>query len=227
MPVAYPPPVVLWSWTGLYIGGHVGAAVGNATITDPAGPAIYGNNVRSTGVLGGVQIGYNWQVPNSLFVLGAEADVAALGSFGSATCLASSGFFISANCRVRPDAVGTATGRVGFAAGPFGRTLLYVKGGLAWLDDRIDITSNALAPPQVTSFDGARFGWTAGAGIERALTPAWSLRLEYDYMRFSATSAWRRPRASFRSFRHRSSASFRPTAARLRSAKICKPSNSV
>src|SRR6516225_4823295 len=36
----------------------------------------------------------------------------------------------------------------------------------------------------------------------------------------SATSAWRRPRASFRSFRHRSSASFRPTAARLRSAKI-------
>jgi len=188
MPVAYPPPVVLWSWTGLYIGGHVGAAVGNATITDPAGPAIYGNNVRSTGVLGGVQIGYNWQVPNSLFVLGAEADVAALGSFGSATCLASSGFFISANCRVRPDAVGTATGRVGFAAGPFGRTLLYVKGGLAWLDDRIDITSNALAPPQVTSLDGARFGWTAGAGIERALTPAWSLRLEYDYMRFGDLS---------------------------------------
>ena len=76
MPVAYPPPVVLWSWTGLYIGGHVGAAVGNATITDPAGPAICGNNVRSTGVLGGVQIGYNWQVPNSLFVLGAEADSA-------------------------------------------------------------------------------------------------------------------------------------------------------
>src|SRR6516162_2974250 len=105
----------------------------------------------------------------------AEAAVAALGSFGTATCLASSGFFISANCRVRPDAVGTATGRVGFAAGPLGRTLLYVKGGLAWLDDRIDITSNALAPPQVTSFDGARFGWTAGAGIERALTPAWSL----------------------------------------------------
>jgi len=27
-------------------------------------------------------------------------------------------------------------------------------------------------------------GWTAGAGVERALAPAWSLRLEYDYAKF-------------------------------------------
>jgi opacity protein-like surface antigen len=184
MPVAPPVPLVLWSWTGLYLGGHVGAVSASATLTDPAGPAIYGNTIRSPGELGGVQVGYNWQVPNTGFVLGAEADASALGAFGTNTCLASSGFFFSANCRVRPDAFGTFTGRIGFAAGPYGRTLIYAKGGFAWLDDRIDMTSNDLSPTQLTSFDGVRWGWTAGAGIERALTPAFSLRLEYDYAKF-------------------------------------------
>jgi opacity protein-like surface antigen len=184
MPIAPPPPVVLWSWSGLYLGGHVGAASANATLTDPAGPAIYGNTIRSPGALGGVQVGYNWQVPNTGFVLGAEADASALGAFGTNTCLASSGFFFSSNCRVRPDAFGTFTGRVGFAAGPQGRTLIYAKGGLAWLDNRIDVTANDISPTQITSFEGVQWGWTVGAGIERALTPAFSLRLEYDYAKF-------------------------------------------
>ena len=184
MPVAYPAPVVVWSWSGLYLGGHVGAASSNATLVDPAGPAIYGNTIRSPGALGGVQVGYNWQLPNTGFVLGAEADASALGAFGTNTCLASSGFFFSSNCRVRPDAFGTFTGRVGFAAGPQGRTLVYVKGGLAWLDNRIDITANDISPTQITSFEGVQWGWTVGAGVERALTPAFSLRLEYDYAKF-------------------------------------------
>jgi opacity protein-like surface antigen len=186
MPMAPPVPIVLWSWTGLYLGGHVGAASSSATLTDPAGSAIFGNTIRSPGVLGGVQVGYNWQVPNTGFVLGAEADASALGAFGTNTCLASSAFFFSANCRVRPDAFGTFTGRVGFATGPHGRTLIYVNGGFAWLDDRIDMTANDISPTQLTSFDGVRWGWTAGAGIERALTPAFSLRLEYDYAKFGA-----------------------------------------
>lgn len=194
--MAPPIPVTVWSWTGLYMGGHTGAAFGNSQIADPAGAAIYGNNVRSTGVLGGVQLGYNWQVPNTAFVLGAETDVSALGSYGTATCLASSGFFLSANCRVRPDAMGSLTGRAGYAGGPFGRTLFYAKGGLAWLDDRVDITTNALFPPVMTSFDGVRWGWTVGGGVERALTPAWSFRLEYDYAKFGDISV-NTPRSYF------------------------------
>ncbi len=184
MPIAPPVPVVVWLWSGLYLGGHVGAASSNAALADPAGPAIYGNTVRSPGALGGVQLGYNWQIPNTRVVLGAEADASVLGAFGTNTCLASSAFFFSANCRVRPDALGTLTGRVGVATGPYGRTLFYAKGGLAWLDDRIDVTANALSPTQITSFEGVRWGWTAGVGIERALTPAFSLRLEYDYAKF-------------------------------------------
>ncbi len=180
---AYRAPPVLWSWTGLYLGGHVGAGFSGAAFSDPAGAPIYGGTVRGSAALGGGQVGYNWQVPNTAVVLGVEADADAMSSDGTGTCFASSGYFISANCRVRPDASGSFTGRVGYAMGPLGRTLVYAKGGVAWLDERFDISSGNLrvAP---TRLDSVRWGWTAGLGVERALTPAWSLRLEYDYAGF-------------------------------------------
>jgi opacity protein-like surface antigen len=183
MPMGYPPPV-LWSWTGLYLGGHLGGAAGTAQFSDPAGAGIYGGNVLSQAMIGGGQIGYNWQVPNANWVLGVEAEASALRADGTATCLASSGYFISANCRVRPEATGSLTARAGFAIGPHGRTLVYARVGVAWLEDRMDITTNGLYPPPMTSVEGARFGWTVGGGVERALTPAWSLRLAYDYAKF-------------------------------------------
>jgi opacity protein-like surface antigen len=139
---SYRPPPVVWSWTGLYLGGHVGAGSGSSPFSDPAGPPIFGGTVRGSAALGGGQIGYNWQVPNTALVFGLEADADAISADGSGTCFASSGFFISANCRVHPDAGGSFAGRAGFATGPAGRTLLYVKGGVAWLDERIDITTN-------------------------------------------------------------------------------------
>jgi opacity protein-like surface antigen len=180
-------PAVVWSWTGFTIGGQIGAGFGHSSFSDPAGPAIYGGNVRGSAASGGGQVGYNWQIPKSAFVLGIEADADFIAANGSGTCLAASGFFVSANCRVRPGTSSSFTGRVGYATGPSGRTLLYVKGGPAWIDERIDITTNAVLPYAPTRFDGVRRGWTIGAGVERALTPAWSFRLEYDYANFGNT----------------------------------------
>jgi opacity protein-like surface antigen len=184
MPDVYRAPPVLWSWTGFYLGGHVGSGFGNSSFSDRAGPAVYGGAVRQSAASGGGQIGYNWQIPNSAFVFGIEADADVISAYGSGTCLASSGFFVSANCRNRPDAGGSFTGRAGYATGQSGRTLVYAKGGLAWLDQRIDITTNGALPYAPTSLNGVRWGWTVGAGVERALTPAWSFRLEYDYANF-------------------------------------------
>jgi opacity protein-like surface antigen/outer membrane protease len=186
MPDVIVAPRVLWSWTGLYLGGHVGGGFGASQFSDPAGPSIYGGNVRTPAALAGGQIGFNWQIPNTSFVLGLEADASALSADGTATCLASSGFFISANCRVRQDAGGSLTGRLGYAAGGQGRTLLYVKGGAAWLHEQIDITTAGLFPPIASSLDGSRMGWTIGAGVEKALTPAWSVKVEYDYANFGS-----------------------------------------
>jgi opacity protein-like surface antigen len=184
----YPPPAVLYNWTGLYFGAHVGGGLGNSSFSDPAGPGIFGGNVRTPSALAGVQVGFNWQVPNSTWVLGTEADLSAMNATGTNTCLASSGILFSANCGVRHTALGSVTGRVGYAAGSAGRTLLYAKGGAAWLSEQIDITSNGLLAP-ASNLDGSRWGWTVGAGVEQALAPAWSVKLEYDYANFGSVNA--------------------------------------
>jgi opacity protein-like surface antigen len=188
-----PPAAVLFNWTGLYFGAHVGGGFGSSSFSDPAGPGIYGGNVRTPTGLAGVQVGFNWQKPNTNWVLGVEADISAMNASGTNTCLASSGFFFSANCGVHQNGLGSLTGRVGYAAGPAGLTLFYAKGGAAWLSEQIDITTNipaytGLATP-TASLDGSRWGWTVGAGVEQALAPAWSVKMEYDYANFGSVDA--------------------------------------
>jgi len=186
-----PPPAPAWSWAGFFIGGHVGGMFGTASFDNPFGPSIFGDRVRTPGFLGGAQIGYNFQAPSSPWVFGLEGDVSGLASDGTNTCLAFSALFVSANCHVRPRATGTFTGRIGYALGPEGHTLVYGKGGGAWLNENVDITTNGDLtimglPFPVTSANQTSWGWTAGAGVEQALTPAWSLRLEYDYLQFGS-----------------------------------------
>jgi opacity protein-like surface antigen len=191
MPVPY-APVVVWSWTGLYLGTHVAGGFVSSQFSDPAGASIYGGSVRSPAALAGFQLGYNWQIPNSNFLLGAETDASATIGDGTGTCFASSGLFTSANCRVRSQAIGSLTGRVGYVTGPRGHILIYAKAGAAWLQEQIDITTNFSgfgATPPATSFYGVRWGWTVGGGVEKALTPAWSVKLEYDYANFGDLSA--------------------------------------
>lgn len=178
-----PAPPVQWNWTGLYWGAHLGGSYGQSSFTSPFGPSLYGDHVRTPSVLAGVQLGYNYQVsPN--WLLGVEADVSALNGDGTQTCFAPDGFFLSANCRVKHNAMATGTGRLGFVTGRGGRTLLYGKAGVAWLAQSIDIATNPLGL-QTSSNDG-RFGWTVGAGVEQALAPAWSVKLEYGYADFGS-----------------------------------------
>jgi opacity protein-like surface antigen len=102
-------------------------------------------------------------------VFGLEADVSALDSIGTNTCLAFSGFFLSANCRVRPDLTTTFTARIGYATGPDGRTMFYVKGGLAGMQDKVDIATNPLIGPAFqTNTSLWKWGGTVGAGVEQA-----------------------------------------------------------
>ena len=71
-----PPPPVLFSWTGFYIGVNAGGkwlsntnddvTVGGTTFT-------FGDN-ESSWIAGG-QVGYNWQAPGSAWVFGVEGDI--------------------------------------------------------------------------------------------------------------------------------------------------------
>ncbi|MGO3932956.1 outer membrane beta-barrel protein [Rhodopseudomonas pseudopalustris] len=187
--IARPPaadPIAALNWTGFYLGAHLGAGFGTTKVDNPYGPSIYGDTVRVPKALAGLQAGYNWQAPGTAWVLGVEADASALDADGTDTCLAYSGQFVSANCRVREHVLGTLTGRIGHAFGSQGRSLMYVKGGAAFLTSDLTMTTNAVdyLNRPAAELKETRWGWTVGAGIEHALSSGWAVRAEYDYADF-------------------------------------------
>ena len=157
-PVAPPPMVHAFSWTGFYVGGIAGYALNSNRIDykydaviPPAIPLYYaptqtqlddavanGNLPGHTGsssngvFTGGAEAGYNWQ--SGAFVFGLETDIASLRrkSFDFAGIA-----YIDPNTDLQATAwgksgaewLGTVRGRVGFAAD---RALFYVTGGLAY-----------------------------------------------------------------------------------------------
>lgn len=185
-----------WTWSGFYLGGHVGALGGTTTFSDPYGPSVFGDKVTTNGFLMGLRFGYNWQVAPR-WVVGVEADASYLDANGTDTCLQASPTLLGSNCQVAPRVLATLAGRLGFLVDPQGRTLVFGKAGAAWTDSDITISPNnsfstatfpgAIAPGAPTTASTNAWGGTVGAGIERALTPTWSLSLEYDYYRFATT----------------------------------------
>ena len=69
-PVYKAPPIVLYNWTGFYVGINGGGGWGRSDHTDTAGVTTGKFNI-SGGLIGGT-VGYNWQ--NANWVLGLEAD---------------------------------------------------------------------------------------------------------------------------------------------------------
>ena len=185
------PPVASWNWTGLYAGVHVGGGLGFSEAGNPYGTSIYGDKIRTPAFMLGGQVGYNWQPVGSPWVFGVEGELSWLDADGTVTCFAPNGTMTSSTCSARPQYTGALTGRVGYALGPTQRTLIYGKGGAAFLHNRIDATSNfgfGVFPITTTDSSNTSWGWTLGAGVEQALSPAWSLKLEYDYRHFADVS---------------------------------------
>jgi opacity protein-like surface antigen len=147
-----------FAWRGFYIGYHLGGALHLVDVDDPFGSSIFGDTVRTPGPLAGGQLGYNWQRGAAL--AGFEADVSWADMDGTNTCFAYSGFFISANCRAKIDALGTFVGRLGWILPSDGRTLVFGKAGVAWAHSQIDATPNGGLGLAGTGDDGVAWGWT-------------------------------------------------------------------
>jgi high affinity Mn2+ porin len=175
IPVKAPHIQSIFDWTGLYIGAHAGFGRGSssAVLTDPAAAAT-GNTFD--GMIGGVQAGYNFQLRSGM-LLGVEADFSFPNYLTSNSVVSSLATMRSAVAE-QWDYVATARGRVGYAAGPW---LAYATGGIAWAGERF------LNTPAIGNDEkklNTRLGWAAGAGVEYAFAPHWSVRLEYLYSRF-------------------------------------------
>jgi high affinity Mn2+ porin len=166
---------VIFDWTGLYVGAHAGFSVGSsvAALTDGA---VGTTSNTFDGMIGGVQVGYNYRVPSGL-LFGVEADIS-FPNYLTSNSVVSSIVTASSAVTEQWDDVATMRGRVGYAAGPW---LFYATGGLAFAGARFR------NPPVIG--DDAKIlrtllGWAAGAGVEYGFAPHWSAKLEYLYSRF-------------------------------------------
>src|SRR5205823_1177127 len=132
---ALPPSPPVFSWTGFYVGVHGGSGWGTKEWDEIATPALVGFNEADSshpvnGILGGGQIGFNYQV--GWAVWGAEIQASAADIKGKGNC----GIVAEFNCASKVDGLATFAGRFGAA---FDHTLVYVKGGGAWADDKLNL----------------------------------------------------------------------------------------
>jgi high affinity Mn2+ porin len=175
VPVKAPHIQSVFDWTGFYIGAHAGFGRGasSAVLTDPAVTATSGS---FGGVIGGVQAGYNVQLSSGI-VLGAEADITFPNYLASNSIV---NLLATPRSEVveQLDYAGSLRGRIGYASGHW---LAYATGGLAWAGERF-VNTPAIGSEEKEL--NVRLGWAAGAGVEYAFAPHWSLRLEYLYSRF-------------------------------------------
>ncbi len=205
-PYTKAPPIAapIFNWTGFYVGGNLGYSWGRSsdfsTLTNGAGTVLFSGADRSNldGIVGGGQIGYNWQVQN--WVWGLEADIQGTGEKGTRAficpagvctptppailAVALAGPAVPVSLSQKIDWFGTVRGRVGFLATP--TVLFYATGGLAYGD--VNSTETIGIVPVSFSRSDTRVGWTVGAGIEGAIGGNWTAKLEYLYMDLGTTS---------------------------------------
>jgi outer membrane immunogenic protein len=161
-PVVAPIP---YTWSGLYIGGNAGYAGTTVDETVSGGNGTGSTNIPS--FIGGGQIGANYQFGS--IVVGLEADFDGTTATKSITAGVASG-------TSQLDWVATARGRVGMA---FGRFLVYGTAGGAAMELVSVVNAGANGSANTTATHGA---WTAGGGLEVAITESLSARLEYLYL---------------------------------------------
>ncbi|WP_347710867.1 carbohydrate porin [Bradyrhizobium sp. CB1650] len=176
LPLKAPALKAIYDWTGFYVGGHFGygdASFGPGTHPLPEQGLILPHSAM--GLSGGYQLGYNRQLANNI-VLGIEADATFPGPLDTPALGRDAQPF---NTTI--DYVGTVRGRIGYA---FGRLMPYVTGGFAWGHTHVDI--NDPAGGDIIARPGHyQTGWTAGLGLEYAVSGNWTAKAEYEYVDLS------------------------------------------
>ena len=221
LPTHKAPPVAApsaYNWGGLYGGINVGYGFANGTTSTGSLGGTYSNTVgrvntttplsaswsnsamTPSGVVGGGQIGYNYQI-TPMFVAGIEADIQA-ADMGStvkyATANLSGNGYTAINTAKNVDWFGTARARIGVVVPGYSNFLVYGTGGFAYgyVNNTVGVgttltTINPVAGVSGSSTSGnTQVGWTAGGGIEWSpqTFPAWSAKIEYLYTDLGSTN---------------------------------------
>jgi outer membrane immunogenic protein len=187
-----------------------------STFGAPTSIAINGGSMGLDGIglLGGGQVGCDLQLTRK-WVIGIDADVSGATISGDATetntttllgpvIPAPTTVSSSGTLTEKTNAIVTATGRFGYVFIE-DRGLIYGKGGVAWASESYSFSGQdattactvfsagactTFGPTISTPFNfnasETRRGWTAGFGVEWAVTVNWSAKLEYDYVNFGS-----------------------------------------
>jgi outer membrane immunogenic protein len=192
MPVKYVAPAPVFTWTGCYVGVHVGYKWGTSKqefgglwngvpgVFGPPGTDLSGD-YDVNGPVGGAQGGCNYQT--GAWVWGVEVDGGWSSASGQAEVTAAAlavGFPPGGLFTTNERWLATARGRLGWAAD---RWMWYVTGGAAW--SGFDLNNYALiAGAQRIPTRVNKTGWIVGVGSEYALLGGWSVKSEFLYANF-------------------------------------------
>jgi outer membrane immunogenic protein len=191
------------NWTGLYIGGNVGGAwAGDSafTMTDPNGAFSFNGfpqslSADSRGIIGGIHVGYNWQImPSWLLGIEGEWSFSSLSLRANAPITAGGVTFPGSNAftQIDPQSIGSIRGRLAFTTPTW---LIYGTGG--WAFSHLEYKGGwTCGPPScgaqfvsIATFSKDVSGWVVGAGTEfRAPASPWIFGFEYLYYQLNASA---------------------------------------
>ncbi|HWV51133.1 outer membrane protein [Pseudorhodoplanes sp.] len=179
-PVAAPA----YSWTGFYIGGHVGYGWGEAAATPTGIVGLIADPFRfnTNGFMGGATVGYNYQYGN--IVIGTEGEIAWSdidGSGGGNLLFGLGGSTLTGTYQNKWNA--NVSTRIGVA---FNTVLVYGKAGVAWANNDYSVTASIPAAPfaYASTISETETGWIVGGGVEWAFAGNWTMKIEGTYMDF-------------------------------------------
>jgi len=164
VPAYAPVAVSTYDWTGFYLGINGGGAFGNSNWTDPIDGAT--GNFTVSGALVGGTVGFNYQIGS--WVLGVEGD----GDWANLSGTTFNASCAGVGCTTQSNWLATVRGRAGWA---WDRVLFYGTGGAAFAN--VQAAAGALPFSSTT-----QAGWTAGVGVEYAIWPNWTAKLEYLFV---------------------------------------------
>jgi opacity protein-like surface antigen/outer membrane receptor protein involved in Fe transport len=172
-------PAIGYHWAGLYGGVNFGGAfsAGESVIT-PIGS----DTTNPSGVLGGLQVGYNFLLAPT-WLVGIEAEIDGTSAEGKSNFIDPAGT-ASLSITSNHHWYNILSGRIGYVTGPL---MLYAKGGAAWMNAeyRMEVNSGL---DGLTLTNTTRTGWNAGLGLEYMLGSRWSAKAEYDHLEFGSST---------------------------------------
>ncbi len=180
-------------WTGFYAGGHLGYGFGESKVDVSLGGnwAIeselltdklrhdWSKDLEPRGALGGLQVGYRYQLPGSKFLLGVEAAASWLDVSDRSRQTSGSKSNYDSLKFIDLDSTQVLRTKAGFATE---RTLYYVTAGWAW--GQATMGFEVLAKNGYSKAGNAKKtldGFTLGFGVEHRITQQLSLCADYSY----------------------------------------------